>query len=110
MSDLWSDIQSDMRLLDKSLAELRDRGQKLARAEADYQKAKATKAMELKADKMPVTLIEAAIKGMPEVNKFLYERIAAQTLYDCCREGIMSLKLQIKTNSEQYAREWGNTR
>ena len=106
MSYLWQDIQNDMESLDRAVEEMRETGRNFAIAEARYQAAKAKKALEMKADKVPVTLIESVIKGMPEVNQLLLERLSAEALYKVSQEHIMSLKLQIKVNNDQYQREW----
>ena len=106
MSTLWQDLKNDMDALDSAVDEARESGIKFAVAEAKYQAAKAKKALEMKADKVPVTLIETVIKGMPEVNTLLMERLSAEAIYKVSQEHIMSLKLQIKVNNDQYQREW----
>ncbi len=106
MSDLWTAIERDLNRLDSAIDELKELGAEKDAAERDYQSAKAKKALEMKADRNPVTLIEMVIKGAVEVTKLLYARMRAQTMYDCCREEIMTIKLRLKIENDQLAREW----
>lgn len=106
--DLWQDIQADQRLLNRSVAELKERGIAKAHADADYRALKAKAILEAKADGMPATLAKDIIYAREDVQKALLQRDITETLYESCGEGINALKLQIRVNESQLAREWGN--
>ena len=67
MSELLADLMRVRRLMKEASSQLRERGFELARAEAEYQSAKNARALELKAEGMPATMIALVIKGDEKV-------------------------------------------
>lgn len=106
MSDLISDIQSDAKLLSKSVSEYRERGIALANAEAEYKSLMAKAMLEERAGGTPATIVRDICLGRDDVATARLNRDCAQALYDSCHEGINALKLQIRINDKQLDREW----
>lgn len=104
--NLWLAIEDDLQALDEAMKDLRASTRKYSHAEVEYQKAKAKRALEMKADGVPVTLIQMTIKGDDEVSPFLLARECAQSEFDADKEQVNVLKKRIDTNREQMAREW----
>ena len=104
---LWVQIDQTLALLDVALEECKNRAAEYARAEVGYQKTKAKRALEMKADNMPVTLIEMVVKGDDEVAPKLLDRILAEALYDHAREARNVYKRKLDTLREEYQRQWG---
>lgn len=108
--DLWQDIQADMRLLARSVGELKERGVAKAKADAAYRSLKAKAILEARADGVPATLAKDIIYEREDVQMALLERNCTEVLYDTCIEGINATKLQIRVNEAQFEREWGQER
>ena len=104
--DLWGEIQEVTRLLDLSLKEAKERGNRYVLAEAAYYSAKAQTAFAMKEEGYPVTFIETVIKGVPEVAQAMSAYHAAQVEYENAREARNVYKKKLDTLREQYAREW----
>lgn len=67
MNDLWNQIQYRLDMLDSALREVGVRGREYAEAESAYKQALATKILELRADKMPVTITPDIARGTREI-------------------------------------------
>lgn len=91
--------------LSKAVENMGTCGLAMARADRDYKVAMAQTALELRAEGMPVTLIDKVAPGKV-ANKRL-ERDNAEVLYDTAKERVNALKLQIRVLDAQIAREWG---
>lgn len=102
--NLWVAIQEDMAALEEAHDSMRRSGDAYARAEVEYQTAKAEAALRMKADGIPATIIQTCIKG--ECADELLSRLKAEAEYNADRELINVLKKRIDTNREQMAREW----
>ena len=105
--DLYDEIQKLMAELTASISKLRENGAKLADAERDYKITLRQEALRLRAEEMPVTLINQIIYGVPEVADKRFKRDVEQANYDTNREHINVTKLKLRILEAQLAREWG---
>lgn len=62
--DLWDALMEDRRLMKAAVNEASARGKVYAVKKADYYSKKSAAALRMKADGLPVTLIDAAVKGV----------------------------------------------
>ena len=109
--DLFNNIQDLTTRLNASIKQLEKYGIELANAERDYKITLRQEALKLRAEKgMPVTLIQQVVYGVPEVANKRFKRDVAESMRDTSREYINTLKLQIRTLSEQLSREWNNAK
>lgn len=90
------------------IRELEKQGDLLAQANYSYYVQKAKTAYRMKAEGLPVSLIVACIKGEPDVALLMRERDIAQSRVQATIESINMLKLQMRMNESQIAREWSN--
>lgn len=81
-------------------------GRELAEANQAYKVALAQAALELRAEGMPVTLIDKVAPG--KAAKQAFKRDTAEVMYDTAKEHVNALKLQIRVLDAQIAREWGS--
>ena len=105
--DLYEEIQRLMNELTQSIKTLRKNGEKLAEAERDYKITLRTEALKLRADDMPVTLINSVIYGVKDVAEKRYQRDIAQAMYDANKEHINVTKLKMRLIEGQISREYG---
>lgn len=106
--DLLNEIQSLQQQLSKSLKQLRTNGIKLAERERDYKIAVNKKALELRSEDMPVTLIQTVIYGYDDIAMLRFKRDSAQVVYNANMEAINTLKLQMRIVQNQLDKEWSN--
>ena len=107
--DLIAAVNRDRELMLRAVGEARQRGIALARAEAEYQTAKHSKVLALKAEGQPATLIQMLVKGDDDVSLKLFERDCAQVEYDSAREAINAYKLSARLVEAQIQREWNQS-
>lgn len=107
MQDLLRDLERVRKDLDTAMSMLRQNGNAWALKSKNYNIAKYETAMRLRDGGMPVTMIEAIIKGHPDVTDKLYERDQAYVMYDSNKEAINKLKRDLTVIENQIAREWG---
>ena len=100
LGDLSAKLHESVRLMAKY-------GREYANAESAYKVQLAQTALRLKADNMPVTLIDKVVYGQPEVAEKRLKRDIADVMYNAAKENINSLKLQIRILDSQINREWG---
>lgn len=106
--DLINDIQMLMEELTVSIKKLRYTGQALAEAERDYKITLRQEALKLKLeDKLPVTLINQIIYGIPTVADKRFKRDIAETMRDTNLEHINATKLKLRLLEAQVQREYG---
>jgi ABC-type sugar transport system ATPase subunit len=108
--DLWNELSEKRALLDKAIDTLASNGYDLAAKERDYKIAINKKALELRAEDTPVTLINTIIYGYEDIAKLRFDRDTAQVKYNANNEYINTLKLQIRILENQLGREYSNTR
>lgn len=108
MNDLWNQIEEKHKMLDKAINELATNGYELANKEKNYKVELCKKALELRSQDMPVTLINQVIYGYENIPQLRFERDTAQVKYNANQEYINTIKLQIRILENQLSREWGN--
>lgn len=106
--DLWIELEQKRKLLDEAINTLANNGYDLAAKERDYKIAINKKALELRAEDMPVTLINTIIYGYEDIARLRFERDTAQVKYNSNLEYINTIKLQIRILENQLSREYGN--
>lgn len=106
--DLLNELQQKIKELNISIKKLRETGTTYAEREKEYKIAVNKKALELRENGVPVTLIQTVIYGYPEIAKLRFERDVAEVIYNANQEAIQSTKLQIRVLESQISREWGN--
>ena len=105
--DLVNELEKMQDQLKKSLKKLRLNGIEQAKCEKEYKIAVNKKALELKADGMPVTLIQQVIYGYEDIAELRFKRDSAEVIYNANQEAINCLKLQMRLIEEQIKREQG---
>ena len=108
--ELWNDIEKKQELLDKAIKELAANGYDLAVKEKDYKIALNKKALLLRDENMPVTLIQQVIYGYEEIAELRLQRDLAKVKYNANQEYINITKLKVKVLESQLSREWGNVK
>lgn len=107
--DLINELQNLTKQLSNSLRQLRTNGIKLAEAEKEYKIAVNKKALLLRSEDMPVTLINQVIYGYEDIAQLRFLRDSADVVYKANLESINSTKLQIRVIENQLQREYTNT-
>lgn len=107
---MWRQIEKKSKKLDKAIQELATNGYDLAEKEKKYKTAVSQKALELRANDTPVTLINQIIYGYKEIADLRFDRDVAEVKYNANLEYINVIKLQIRILENQIAREWGNSK
>lgn len=93
--------------LTRSIKVLRKNGQNLAEAEKDYKITLRQEALKLRANDMPVTLINQIVYGIPEVAEKRFKRDVEDATYKANQEHINVTKLKLRILESQLSREWG---
>lgn len=104
-----NEIEEKRKYLDKAIEKLRTNGIDLAQKEKDYKIALNKKALELRNQEMPVTLINQVIFGYDDIADLRFQRDVAQATYNANQEYINSIKLQLRLLESQISREYGNS-
>lgn len=104
--ELWQQIEEKNKLLDRAINDLAKNGYDLAEKEKNYKIAVKKKVLELRAENMPVTLIQLTIYGYDEIATLRFERDNAEVKYNSNQEYINLLKLQIRILESQLNREY----
>ena len=107
---MWEEIEKKSKHLDDAIQQLATNGIDLANKEKEYKIALNKKALELRAEDMPVTLINQVIYGYDDIALLRQARDTAQVKYNANLEYINTIKLQIRILENQLAREYGNTK
>lgn len=103
-----NEIEEKRKYLDKAIEKLKTNGIDLAQKEKDYKIALNKKALELRNQEMPVTLINQVIFGYDDIADLRFQRDVAQATYNANQEYINSIKLQLRLLESQVSREYGN--
>ena len=106
--DLLNELQNLTKQLSNSLKQLRINGIKLAEAEKEYKVAVNKKALQLRSEDMPVTLISQVIYGYDDIAQLRFLRDSAEVVYKANVEAIMTIKLQIRIIENQIEREYNS--
>lgn len=107
---MWEEIQERTRKLDQAIEHLAENGRDLAIKEKEYKIALNQKALQLRAEDMPVTLINQVIYGYEDIALLRLARDTAQVRYNANQEYLNILKLEIRILESQISREYGNTK
>ena len=106
--DLFQELEKKIQELNISLKKLRETGTEYAEAERDYKITLRQEALKLRNDdKLPVTLIQQIVYGVPEVAEKRFKRDVKEAIYKSNQEAINVLKLQIRIMENQIQREYG---
>ena len=91
--------------LDEAVRYMAKYGRSYAQAEYDYKVELSQTALKLRAEDMPVTLIDKVIYGQKDVADKRLQRDIAEVMYKTSQENINKLKLQIRLVDAQVERE-----
>ena len=108
--ELWQELSEKRIMLDKAIEQLANNGYDLAEKEKQYKIAINKKALELRADDTPVTLINTIIYGYEDIAELRLNRDIAEVKYNSNLEYINTIKLQIRILENQLSREYGNVK
>lgn len=108
--NLYNELENLIKQLNNSLKQLKVNGTKYAEAEKEYKIAVNKKALELRSQDTPVTLINQVIYGYSDIAQLRFLRDSAEVVYKANQEAINTLKLQIRIIESQLQREWSNER
>ena len=108
--ELWQELREKRIMLDKAIEQLANNGYDLAEKEKQYKIAINKKALELRADDTPVTLINTIIYGYEDIAQLRLNRDIAEVKYNSNLEYINTIKLQIRIIENQLSREFGNVK
>lgn len=108
--DIWTEISEKRNMLDKAINDLANNGYDLAEKQRIYKIAINKKALQLRSEDMPVTLINQVIYGYEDIAALRFERDTAQVKYNANNEYINTLKLQLRILENQLSREYANVR
>jgi hypothetical protein len=106
-TDLFNDIQSDLKLLSIKINELKQWGSKKAEAEEQYRIALSKFLAEqiLKGNK--VTILGDLARGQKEIALLRKNRDKYNILYETTQESIYAIKTQIRINETMLKLEYG---
>ena len=104
--ELWQMIEEKQKNLDKAINELAKNGYDLSNKERVYKIALNKKALELRSQDMPVTLINQVIYGYEDIANLRFERDTARVKYNANQEYIQTIKLNIRILESQLSREY----
>ena len=104
--ELWQMIEEKQKSLDKAINELAKNGYDLSNKERVYKIALNKKALELRSQDMPVTLINQVIYGYEDIANLRFERDTARVKYNANQEYINTIKLNIRILESQLSREY----
>ena len=104
--DLWQEIEQKRRELNVCIKEMRKSGTAYAQAEREYKVKLREWCLKLRAQDMPIGLIDKTCYGIPEVADMRFKRDVAETVWKANQEAIMSIKLQLRILDNQLQREW----
>ena len=107
---MWNEIQEKQKMLDKAIETFAQNGYDLAMKEKKYKIALNKRALELRSQDMPVTLINQIVYGYEDIAELRFERDTAKVKYKANEEYINTIKLQQRLLDGQLNREWNNSK
>lgn len=107
--DLYSDLQIQIDLLQKSLESLKKTGKEYADSEKQYKVKLRQEVLKLRNEGEAIGVITLICYGIPEVAELRFKRDVAEALYKANQEAINTYKLKIRIIENQLQREWSNT-
>lgn len=105
--DLYTELQTKTKHLDRCIRDLRANGTAFAEAEREYKVLLRTECLKLRDGGMAVGMIDKTCYGIPSVAEARFKRDVAETTYKANLEAINSIKLQMRLIEAQIEREWG---
>lgn len=105
--DLWQEIEQKRKELNVCIKEMRKSGTAYAQAEREYKVKLREWCLKLRAQDMPIGLIDKTCYGIPEVADMRFKRDVAETVWKANQEAVNSIKLQLRILDNQLQREWG---
>lgn len=109
MNDLITDLQHKLKMIDRAIDTLAKNGKQLAKSEMNYRIELAKTIFKLRADGVPVTIINDLARGDPKMAALRYDRDTNQAVYDANSKAIDAWKLEARIMEAQIGREWGRT-
>ena len=106
--DLFQEVQDKAQDLEIATKRLFNNKKDLAEAEREYKVLLNQKALQLRANDMPVTLINLTIYGYRDVAEARLKRDIAQSKVDANEEYINTTKLLLRLLEAQLNREWNS--
>lgn len=108
--ELYEEMYALQNQLTQAISQLKVDGVRYAESERDYKITLKQKALELRANDTPITLIDKIVYGFDEVANKRFERDKAESLYKATQETINTIKLSIRILDNQIAREYGQVK
>lgn len=105
MQDLVNELNQYRHNLNKAIEELKKRGQVKAKAERDYRVELAKEILQLRAEGVPVTIINDLARGNEKIASLKMERDIAESLYESNMQYIYSCKINIDIVQKQIEAE-----
>lgn len=102
--DLWQEIEQKRKELNVCIREMRKSGTAYAQAEREYKVKLREWCLRLRAEGMPIGLIDKTCYGVPEVADLRFQRDVAETVWKANQEAVNSIKLQIRIIDAQLSR------
>lgn len=105
MQDLVNELNNYRQNLNKAIEELKKRGQAKAKAERDYRVELSKEILKLRAEGIPVTIINDLARGNEKIAALKMQRDIAESLYESNMQYIYSCKLNIDIVHNQIQAE-----
>lgn len=105
--DLYQELQTKIKLLDKSIDKLKENGTAYAEAEKTYKIALMKEVLKLRDEGVAVGVIDKICYGIPSVAELRFKRDVAKTVYQANQEAINTWKLEIRIIQNQIDKEYG---
>ena len=106
--DLYTELQQQVDLLQRSLEQLRKTGKEYAEAEKNYKVLLRQEVLKLRDNGEAIGVITLTCYGIPSVAEARFKRDVCEATYRANQEAINTYKLKIKLIENQLQREWNN--
>jgi len=105
--ELYTELRGKLSYLSACIDRLRERGKDYGAAERDYKMALSKRILQLRDQKIPVTIISDICRGEADIARLRFKRDVAEVQYKAAQEVINSTKLEIRIIENQIGREYG---
>lgn len=105
MQDLVNELNQYRHNLNKAIEELKKRGQVKAKAERDYRVELAKEILKLRAEGIPVTIINDLARGDEKIANLKMKRDIEESLYEANMQRIYECKINIDWLEQQISAE-----
>ncbi len=106
--DLYTELQKQIDLLQKSLEKLKETGRDYAIKEREYKILLRQEILKMRDEGVAIGVITLTCYGIPSVAKARFERDISESIYRANQEAIQTYKLKIRIIENQLQREWSN--